>query len=101
MRRVMAGMFLLVVLGTGGWVAAQAMRPETLPVSAPIPATTYRPWGGAPQPLRAAGRVPTMVVLFHSQCSHCHEELDLLDRDLAALGPVRLVLLTGEDTLPT
>jgi hypothetical protein len=101
MRRVMAGVFLLAVLATGGWVAAQAMRPEVLPVSASIPPIQYHPAGGAPRRLQAAERIPTMVILFHSQCGHCHQELDLLNRDLAALGPVKLVLLTGEDTLPT
>lgn len=100
MRRVVAGVFLLAVLATGGWVAGQALRPEVLPVASPVPSLEYRPAGAAPRQLAAADGTPTVVMLFHSQCGHCHAELDALERDPGALGPARIVLLTQEDTLP-
>ena len=41
-----------------------------------------------------------LVMLFHSKCSHCHDQMDDLADHLDAFGSVDLVFLTTEDTLP-
>src|SRR5690606_13663184 len=37
---------------------------------------------------------------FHSDCGHCHAELDLLDRAADRMAPARWVFLTIESSLP-
>lgn len=99
MRRAVAGLFLLLILCTGGWLVAQVLRPEALATGGAMPSLTYQA-SGAAATLRPSATTPTAVLLFHSKCSHCHYQLDQLDRELEKLGDARLYLFTTEDSLP-
>jgi hypothetical protein len=98
MRRVLAAVFLLVILGTGAALAARSTRPSPLLAGGAMPALSYRDAMGRQQAL-AATPAGTVVMLFHSRCTHCHAQLDRLDRELPRLGATRLVLLTTEDSV--
>lgn len=97
MRRVLATLFLLLLIGTGGWLVAKTSRSEALTPGDRLPAiTAVAPTGELAVRTGPRGAV---VILFHSRCGHCHAQLDRMAENVTLLQrPV--YLLTPEDTLP-
>jgi hypothetical protein len=98
-QRLGAAIVLCGVLAVGAWLASEVLRPEVLPVGADLPPIRYRNGSGVEAVLAGRGR-PMLVLLFHSECSHCHDQMDDLSDHLDALGGADLFFLTTEDTLP-
>lgn len=98
MRRVLATLFVLLLIGTGGWLVAKTSRSDALTPGDRLPAIT----AAAPAGELAVRTGPhgAVVILFHSRCGHCHAQLDRMAAHAASLsGPI--YLLTSEDSLPT
>lgn len=99
-RRFAALLFLAVIVTAGAWLTRKVLAPGPIAEGDRVPAISYRAADGTGTPLAVDGERGTVVMLFHSQCGHCHTQLDELDRDLGTLDGIRLVLLTTEDTVP-
>ena len=101
-RRILAAGVLAALLGGAGWVAAGAARAEPMTVGATLPAIGYRTARepGVEQSLGADPSRATILMVFHSGCGHCHYQLDTLEREVARLAGTRVLLVTGERTLP-
>lgn len=97
MRRVLAIAFILLLVGTGGWLVAKTGQSITLAPGDSLPdlrvTTTTRNLQVQVGPRGA------LIILFHSRCDHCHAQLDRMAENTASLqGPI--YLLTPEDMLP-
>ncbi len=98
-RKVAAVAFFSSLAGGAVWLTGRAVRPNPLPVGAPLPHIAARGRGGAYR-LQADGQGAVLVVWFQNRCVHCQYEFGLLSRNVAGLGRVRIYLLTGEGSLP-
>jgi thiol-disulfide isomerase/thioredoxin len=99
-RRTLAGICTLGIVAVAGWLGVQATRPQTLPVGSRVPSLTLNtPSGATPLAASPAGR--TVLVLYNSQCGHCHYELGVLDQNLERVSAARLVFVTTEDSVQT
>ncbi len=95
-KQVIAATVLTVVLVSGGWVGTipgTSRVPQSLPASFAFQgvdgAATFQP--------NRHGR--TLVILFHSACTHCANEFDELEANVDRLEDTRLYLFTTERAL--
>jgi hypothetical protein len=98
-RRAAAVLFFVLLAGVGSWLAVTGLKSDPFPLGAPLPTLTFRD-GARAYRLSPDTAHPTLVVWFHSQCVHCRQELETLNRSRAQLGRSRIYLLSGEDSLP-
>lgn len=102
MRRAIAGLFVVLILCTAGWLFAQVLRrPQALSTGDTIPTLSYHAPSRPAAALRADGAAPTLVMLFHSKCGHCHFQLDQMNAAVDRFADARVFLFTTEDSLPT
>ncbi|MCZ6916978.1 MAG: hypothetical protein O7I93_09390, partial [Gemmatimonadetes bacterium] len=97
-KRSVAFVFLAAVVLLGSWVVAAASRREVLPVGSAAPSFAFATARGQAT-FRPSLRGRTLLILFHSRCTHCTYEFDTLDPHLDRLAGTELLLLTTEDSL--
>ncbi len=97
-KKSVAFVFLGAVVLAGSWVVAAASRPEVLPLGSAAPSFAFATARGQVT-FRPSPRGPTLLILFHSRCTHCTYEFDTLDPQLDRLAVTELLLLTTEDSL--
>ncbi len=98
MKKSVAFVFLAAVVLSGSWVVATASRREVLPVGSAAPSFAFATARGQAT-FRPSLRGRTLLILFHSRCTHCTYEFDTLDPHLDRLAGTELLLLTTEDSL--
>lgn len=97
-KRSVAFVFLAAVALVGSWVVAAALRREVLPLGSAAPSFAFATVRGQAT-FRPSPQGRTLLILFHSQCTHCSYEFDTLDPQLDRLAGTELLLLTTEDSL--
>ena len=97
-KKFVAFVFLGAVVLAGSWVVAVASRQEVLPLGSAAPSFAFVTARGQAT-FRHSQRGRTLLILFHSKCTHCTYEFDTLDPQLDRLAGTELVLLTMEDSL--
>lgn len=97
-KKFVAFVFLGAVVLAGSWVVAAASRPEVLLLGAAAPSFAFATAAGRAT-FHPSPRGPTLLILFHSRCTHCTYEFDTLDPQLDRLAGTKLLLLTTEDSL--
>ncbi|MCH7473627.1 MAG: hypothetical protein IIA27_03055 [Gemmatimonadetes bacterium] len=98
MKKFVAFVFLAAVVLVGSWVVTAASRQEVLPLGSAAPSFAFATARGQAT-FHHSPRGRTLLILFHSQCTHCTYEFDTLDPQLDRLSGTELLLLTTEDSL--
>jgi hypothetical protein len=97
LRRIFSGTFLILFLSlTGLLLHHSVLRPEILPIGAPMPKIAYRT-GSSVETLQPDSLRMTMVVYFHSDCQHCRYQLQTFNENTDFFQNTRLILLTSEE----
>ena len=98
MKKSVAFVFLAAVVLAGSWVVAAASRREVLPLGSAAPSFAFATAEGRAT-FHPSPRGRTLLILFHSKCTHCTYEFDTLEPQLDRLAGTELLMLTTEDSL--
>ncbi len=100
-RRRFAGLLLVIAILGVVAIAASLRPPESpLPLGSPFPELSLEDWTtGAARRFEPRGAKPTLVLVVHTACQFCAEEMAQLDANRAQLD-ARLVVVTPETAPP-
>ena len=99
-RRFYALLAIGAILGCGLIAASARRRVVPLTPGEPFPALDLVDWRGGSPVVLATTRSPTVVILVHSGCHFCAEQLDELSEHFSALPNASIIILTGETAPP-
>ena len=99
MRRVLAFTLTAAMLVLAGWLLLEAAKPDPMPLGSVLPDLEIRTLEGVGTvfPIGEGSRLVVMV--YHTTCPACLEELRMLERDAERFATLdlTLALVTDED----
>ncbi len=99
MRRVLAATVTVTMLLLAGWLLLEAAKPDPMPLGSVLPDLEIRTLEGVGTTFRTGGASRLVVMVYHTTCSACVEELRMLEGDVERFATLdlTLALVTDED----
>ena len=94
-KRMMSWLFFLVFAAAFVWLLYETFRSEVLPIGSEVPELEYLTQNGKIHLKPDSGRV-MLVMIFHPDCEHCEDQLNLFRDHSFELDSMSFVFLTTD-----